>query len=78
MNSRHLIQPLGHAGRMDIVFKLLGVALGCYVARALARGSVYAKSGVWGRTFTRSDNAFGYWSAIGAYTLLAIALALVF
>jgi hypothetical protein len=63
---------------MTLLFKLLGLLLACYVAQAVLTGTVYAKSGVWGRTFTRTDDALGYWSAIGAYTLLALALVFVF
>ena len=60
------------------MFKLLGVAVACYVVQALRTGAVYARSRAWGRTFTRADDAFGYWSAIGAYTLLSFALVFVF
>lgn len=67
-----------HAAPMDTVFKLLGVLLACYVVRALATGTIYAKSGVWGRTSTRSGDAIGYWSAVGAYSLLAGALVFLF
>jgi hypothetical protein len=59
---------------MDGLFQLLGVAVGCYVAYGLATGEVYAKSGVFGRRFRRDHEGLGYWSAIGAYTLLCAAL----
>ena len=63
---------------MSVLFKLLGVLLAGYVSQSLVTGAVYAKSGVWGRTFTRARDALGYWSAIGAYTLLAVALVFAF
>ena len=63
---------------MDSVFKGLGVLLACYVAQALWAGSVYARWRAWGRTFTRAADAFGYWSAIGSYCLLSLALLFLF
>jgi hypothetical protein len=59
---------------MDGLFQLLGIAVGCYVAYGLATGEVYAKSGLFGRNFRRDEQGLGYWSAIGAYTLLSVAL----
>ncbi len=63
---------------MDGLFKFLGVLVAFYVAQALWTGSVYARWRAWGRTFTRDDDPFGYWSAIGSYCLLSLALLLVF
>jgi hypothetical protein len=63
---------------MDVLFNILGVLLACYVVQALRTGAVYAKSRGWGRTFTRADDTFGYWSAVGAYGLLSLALVFVF
>lgn len=63
---------------MDGLFKILGVLLACYVAQALWTGSVYARWRAWGRTFTRADDALGYWGAIGSYCLLSLALLFVF
>lgn len=63
---------------MDAVFKVLGVLLACYVVQALRTGAVFARSRAWGRRFTRGDDPFGYWSAIGAYGLLSLALVFVF
>ncbi len=59
-------------------FRILGVALACYVVLALLRGQVYARSGPWGRDFARDADALGYWSAIVCYCLLAAALLFVF
>jgi hypothetical protein len=63
---------------MDPLFKLLGVAVGCYVAYGLRTGAIYAKSRAWGRTFRRDEEPFGYWSAIAAYVFLAGMLLFVF
>lgn len=59
---------------MNGLFKALGVLLAVYVVLAVLNGSVYAKSGVWGRTFNRVDQPLRYWSAIGVYALLSAAL----
>lgn len=63
---------------MDGLFKLLGILLACYVALALQRGVVYAKSGPWGRHYRRDDDRFGYWGAIVSYVLLSLALIFIF
>lgn len=63
---------------MHVLFKLLGVLLICYVIQALVTGSVYAKSGPWGRTFHRDEQAWSYWSAVVCYSLLSVALLFVF
>jgi hypothetical protein len=63
---------------MDVLFEILGVLLACYVAQALRTGAVYARWRAWGRTFTRVDDAVRYWSAIGSYCLLSLALVFVF
>lgn len=36
---------------MNVSFKALGLLLAGYVMMAVLNGAVYAKSGVWGRTF---------------------------
>jgi hypothetical protein len=59
---------------MDGLFQLLGVAVGGYVAYGLVTGEIYAKSGVFGRRLRRDEESFGYWSAIGAYTVLCAML----
>ncbi|MEP6549418.1 MAG: hypothetical protein ABJD53_18310 [Gammaproteobacteria bacterium] len=63
---------------MNGLFKALGLLLAGYVGIAVLSGSVYAKSGVWGRTFRRTDGPLRYWSAIAAYMLLSLALILWF
>ncbi len=60
------------------LFQLLGVVVGIYVAYALLTGRVYAKSGIWGRTFLRDGDAWSYWSACIAYALLSAGLLLYF
>lgn len=56
------------------MFKLLGALLALYIAQCLATGAVFAKSGLWGRTYRRDDDAFHYWCAIVVYAGLALAL----
>lgn len=63
---------------MDGLFKLLGVLLALYVAQCFMTGSVYAKYRFWGRTYTRDAEPFGYWSTVGIYCLLSLALFFVF
>ena len=65
-------------GSSPTFFKLLGVFVAAYVAYGLATGAVYARSGLWGRTFRRGEDAFGYWSAIVAYSILAAMLLVLF
>lgn len=60
------------------MFKILGVLLACYVVQALRTGAVFAQGRVWGRTYTRDVDPFLYWSAIGSYGLLSLALVFVF
>ena len=60
------------------VFRLLGVLVAAYAAYGLATGAIYAKSGAWGRTYRRDEDARGYWSAIAAYSFLAALLIFVF
>jgi len=60
------------------MFKILAVLVAIYVAYSLATGSVYARSGWWGRTFQRSEDGWRYWSAIAAYSVLVILLFFVF
>lgn len=60
------------------LFKLLGVLVAGYVVFALARGEIYAKSGIWGRTYRRDDDATKFWTTVVVYSLLAIALVVVF
>lgn len=63
---------------MDTLFRLLGALVVGYVAYGLRAREIYARSGAWGRTFRRDENAFGYWSAIASYGVLAVLLLFVF
>lgn len=63
---------------MSPLFKLLGAGVACYVLWALTTGAVYARSRMWGRTFRRNEDPRGYWGAIGAYVVLALALVFLF
>ena len=56
------------------LFKLLGLLLVCYVVQTLMTGKVFAKSGVWGKTFIRDEAPFSYWSAVVVYALLSVFL----
>jgi hypothetical protein len=60
------------------MFKILGSLLLGYVAYCLYSGRTFAKSGAWGREFTRDEQPFRYWSAVAAYAVLAAALITVF
>jgi len=60
------------------MFKLLGVAVLCYTAYAVARGEVYAKSGAWGRMVSRAESRDYFWLVIAVYAALGIALLTVF
>ncbi len=57
------------------MFKVLAMLMAAYVTRALVTRVVYAKAGIRGRTYHRNEQPFEYWSAIGAYTVLTLALA---
>jgi hypothetical protein len=59
-------------------FKVLGVLVAAYAVYGLSQGEIYGRSGIWGRTFRRDEDAFGYWSAIVAYAVLALMLLFVF
>jgi len=59
---------------MTGLFKGLGLLLAGYIFVAILSGEVYARSGVWGRTFNRAEEPVRYWSAIAAYGLLSLAL----
>jgi hypothetical protein len=56
------------------MFKLLGVLVAAYTIRAVVRGEVYAKSGVWGRIVCRSASPEYFWIVITIYAALSLAL----
>ena len=71
-SSRLRVLPI--PARVRETFRLLGVWLGLYVAYGLAHGEVYARSGVWGRTFYRDQDAWRYGSTIAIYCGSTVAL----
>jgi hypothetical protein len=60
------------------MFKALAVLLALYIAYGLATGAIYGKSGMWGRMHRRDEQPWSYWSTIGAYSVLTLALAFAF
>jgi hypothetical protein len=60
------------------MFKLLGVLVALYTAHAALRGEVAAKSGPWWRWVTKADSPRYFWTVIGCYALLSVALLTVF
>jgi len=63
---------------MDSLFKGFGVLLAIYTIYATSQGEVYAKSGVWGKTISRTDSPRYFWVAIAIYALLSLALLTIF
>jgi hypothetical protein len=63
---------------LSAVFKMLGILVGLYAAYAAVTGSVYAKSGVWGRTVSRQESPAYFWIVIAIYGCLSAALLFVF
>jgi hypothetical protein len=60
------------------MFKVLGALLLIYVGYCLKTGAVFARYGIWGRTYQRDAHVIGYWSAVGSYIALTFALLFVF
>ncbi|HEY4366815.1 MAG TPA: hypothetical protein VGN07_06230 [Steroidobacteraceae bacterium] len=60
------------------MFKLLAALLAIYVAQGLASGTIYGKSGTWGRVYRRAEQPSQYWWTIAAYSLLTLALFFIF
>ncbi|HEU4484745.1 MAG TPA: hypothetical protein VFR96_04585 [Povalibacter sp.] len=60
------------------MFRLIGALLVVYTLFAAARGEVYAKSGMSGRTVVRADSPAYFWCVIGIYAALSIALIVFF
>lgn len=59
-------------------FVLLGLLLALYVVSCVVTGSVVVKWGPGARRFRRDDDPRQFWAGVGVYTLLALALVLVF
>lgn len=60
------------------MFDALGIVVGLYTAYAAFTGSVYAKSGPWGRKVTRQDSPGYFWTVIAIYAGLSAALVFIF
>jgi hypothetical protein len=63
---------------MDSLFKGLGILLAIYTIYATSQGEVYAKSGAWGKTISRTDTPQYFWVVITIYALLSLALLTIF
>ncbi len=61
-----------------MLFDLLGALLALYLAWALARGEVVAKSGPGARRIARAESPRNYWIVMAIYAALAVALVVVF
>ena len=64
-------------GRPDM-FNGLGVIVAAYAIYAISQGEVYAKSGAWGRSISRTDSPRYFWTVIAIYALLSVALLTIF
>lgn len=60
------------------MFKALGILVAIYTAFAAAQGAVHAKHRAWGRTIRRREEPRYFWTVIGIYGVLALALVFVF
>jgi hypothetical protein len=59
-------------------FVLLRLLLALYVVSCVVTGSVVVKWGPGARRFRRDEDPQQFWAGVGVYTLLALALVLVF
>jgi hypothetical protein len=60
------------------LFKLLGALVGVYTLFAALKGTVYAKSGAWGRAISRHESPKYFWVVIAIYGALSAALIAIF
>jgi len=60
------------------MFKGLGILVAIYTVYAVSRGEVFAKSGAWGNTISKTESPRYFWAVIGVYAWLSIALITVF
>lgn len=56
------------------MFKTIGVVVALYTAVAAVQGRVFAKAGAWGRTVLRAETPGYFWTVIGIYAALSVAL----
>ncbi len=60
------------------MFKMLGIMLVIYCVYAIVRGEVFAKSGIWGTSVSRTGSPLYFYIVIAIYVLLSFALIAVF
>jgi len=60
------------------MFKGIGVLVAIYTIYAISRGEVFARSGLWGNTISKTESPKYFWMVIVVYSLLSIALITVF
>ncbi|MGR9087025.1 MAG: hypothetical protein ACU841_08130 [Gammaproteobacteria bacterium] len=60
------------------MFKLLGILVALYTFQSIHKGEVFAKSGLWGRTVSKSNSPGYFWLVIAIYAGLSAALLTVF
>jgi hypothetical protein len=60
------------------MFKVLGIIVAIYTTYAAMAGEVYARSGYKGRAISRQDEPIYFWSVVGIYAALSIALLTIF
>ncbi len=56
------------------MFKLLGALVALYTVMSAMRGEVYAKHRAWGRMIHKEEEPRYFWSVIGIYAVLSVAL----
>lgn len=60
------------------MFKLLGVLVGSYALYSAFRGEVIAKSGPWAETVTKAESPRYFWTVVGIYAALSVAMLTIF
>ena len=60
------------------MFKALGMLVAIYTIYAIVRGEVFAKSGIWGNSISKTDSPKYFWMVVAVYVLLSTALIMVF
>lgn len=61
-----------------MLFRIIGLLVALYALYAVVAGEVFAKSGIWGKTYTRRETPVNYWMTIVIYAGLAVACETVF
>jgi len=60
------------------MFKGIGILVATYTIYAISRGEVFAKSGIWGNTISKTQSPKYFWTVIAIYALLSVALITIF